>query len=258
MPAATSQRKQYLQRYYRLNQERIRARNKAHYAANRDRIAKRGKEWRGRNLEVLKLRQVKYAERYFKKHPGRRAETWSRYYQQNRVKVLDQKSSYNKKRYSLKRDGILAKGRQYQATNKGKIKAQQKTYRKTNAQKLAQSNRAWRGRNKAWIQSYHKTNPHIQVMAAAKRRALKHGAAVDILSIKDWMARIKSSPAFRCYYCKRTFSTMDVHFDHILPLTRFKIHKIGNLCASCPACNLSKSDKLPSEWTKHSQSIFDI
>lgn len=260
MPEAVStfNRKEYAQKHYRLNRESILARMRNHYSANKERIKARFLEWKRKNSEKFKLLTKKYGSRYHLKHPGRRAATWRRYYYRNQKKLAAQKSAYNKRVYPERKEQLLAAGRQYQLKNKIQIRAQQKEYYKRKAPERARSNKVWRSKNKEWIQKYRTENRHVEIRAAAKRRALKRGAEVDMLSIKDWMIRVKSSPAFRCYYCDGTFSTLDVHFDHVLSLTRFKIHKIGNLCTACSACNLSKGAKLPSEWIKHGQLIFDI
>lgn len=51
---------------------------------------------------------------------------------------------------------------------------------------------------------------------------------------------------YRCVYCEDLSS--DLHCDHIVPLSRGGDNSIGNLATSCASCNLSKNDKLVSEW----------
>lgn len=258
MPVSIN-RKQYLDQYYRLNRERIAARNHLHYLNNKEVIRQRFLDWKLRNLEKFKLNTKKAGIRYKLKYPGRRSEIWNRYYYRNHKKLSVHRSVFNKRVYPERKERLLAKNRNYHSENKTKIRVQQKEYRKRNALDRASYNKIWRLKNKEWIQRYRAENRHVEIRSAAKRRSLKRGASVrDLEAIKMWTRSITSSVAFRCYYCNRMVSSMDVHFDHILPLSKFKIHNITNLCASCPACNLSKGAKLPSEWIKHGQFIFDI
>ncbi len=207
----------------------------------------------------MPLSQKEYSRRYHLKHPGRRAENWRRYYYRNQEKLAVQKRIYHQKCYEENKELILK--RQKDGYKKHRLKRINgvKEYAKKHKSEIARANKIWREKNRNRIKKYLKENSHVVIRAAAKRRALKRGAKVgDQQAIKEWMIRVKKSPAFRCYYCDGIFSSLDVHFDHVLPLARFKLHKIENLCTSCPACNLSKGVKLPSEWIEHGQLIFDI
>jgi 5-methylcytosine-specific restriction endonuclease McrA len=52
----------------------------------------------------------------------------------------------------------------------------------------------------------------------------------------------------KCYYCKKKVVWGEHHIDHIQPLSRGGSNDISNLVVTCPYCNLSKNDRLPSEW----------
>jgi hypothetical protein len=51
----------------------------------------------------------------------------------------------------------------------------------------------------------------------------------------------------RCWWCggriKGTY-----HIDHRIPLSKGGSNDAGNICISCPTCNLTKSDKMPWEF----------
>ncbi len=256
---STFNRKEYVRQYYLKNKERILARQKKFNDAHKCEVKERIRKWTNENREWIKERSRIYLKSYRAKNREKERSKWKRYYERNKVELLAKKSSYNKELYKRDRDRILAVGRAYNARNKEKIKAQQKQYNKLKSAERARKNKAWRESNAEWIQKYRKENRHVEIRSASKRRALKRGATVsDLEAIRKWTARITSSPAFRCYYCDRLTSSLDVHFDHILPLSRFKLHNITNLCASCSSCNLSKGVKLPSEWIQNGQLIFDI
>jgi 5-methylcytosine-specific restriction endonuclease McrA len=108
-----------------------------------------------------------------------------------------------------------------------------------------------------YAKNKHKNRAQIAA-ASARRRALKKGCKLDLRCIKKWMVDIKSRVAFRCYYCQRMFSTMDVCFDHVFPLSKGYPHRIENLCASCEPCNSRKHDKLISEWRTQGQLLFEL
>ncbi len=52
----------------------------------------------------------------------------------------------------------------------------------------------------------------------------------------------------RCFYCNRPLDpavSAKIHVDHFIPWSFIKDDKIWNFVLACPACNSSKSDKLP-------------
>ena len=50
----------------------------------------------------------------------------------------------------------------------------------------------------------------------------------------------------RCWYCGKPMQKW--HIDHRVPLSRGGSNAPGNLCLACPECNLSKHNKLPTEY----------
>lgn len=81
-----------------------------------------------------------------------------------------------------------------------------------------------------------------------ERRATQKRATVNPSGIKRMVIRWKSEPSFVCYYCHRSFPTMVLHIDHVIPLSRGGKHSLDNLCRSCPSCNMSKNSKIPSQF----------
>jgi len=51
-----------------------------------------------------------------------------------------------------------------------------------------------------------------------------------------------------CWWCGVALNGV-FHRDHRIPLTRGGSNAPENLCLTCPKCNLSKNNKLPSEWS---------
>jgi len=52
-----------------------------------------------------------------------------------------------------------------------------------------------------------------------------------------------------CHWCGDPVDD-NYHLDHVIPVSRGGKSSLDNLVISCPACNLSKGDKLPSEWDR--------
>lgn len=51
-----------------------------------------------------------------------------------------------------------------------------------------------------------------------------------------------------CYLCGLPIPDGDLHFDHVIPLSRGGAHTMENIRATHKRCNLSKSDKTPEEF----------
>ncbi|WP_408995767.1 HNH endonuclease [Streptomyces europaeiscabiei] len=52
----------------------------------------------------------------------------------------------------------------------------------------------------------------------------------------------------QCYLCGRGIAGLSqLHFDHVVPLSRGGTHAVDNIRPAHAACNLRKSDKLISE-----------
>lgn len=50
----------------------------------------------------------------------------------------------------------------------------------------------------------------------------------------------------RCWWCGKVMNHW--HIDHVIPISRGGKNETGNLCLSCPHCNISKHNRLPQEW----------
>lgn len=49
----------------------------------------------------------------------------------------------------------------------------------------------------------------------------------------------------KCFYCGRKLVQGKIHVDHFIPWSFVKDDNLWNFVLTCPACNLSKNDKLP-------------
>jgi 5-methylcytosine-specific restriction endonuclease McrA len=79
--------------------------------------------------------------------------------------------------------------------------------------------------------------------ATAKRRALKFLTQTQEVLYSDILDR----DGLWCYLCNSEIYIEDVHFDHVVPLSKGGSHMYENIKVTHSHCNKRKSDKLLSE-----------
>lgn len=52
-----------------------------------------------------------------------------------------------------------------------------------------------------------------------------------------------------CFYCHKNLTDQPFQVDHYIPISKGGTNTIDNIRIACRRCNLSKRDKLPSEWS---------
>jgi len=113
--------------------------------------------------------------------------------------------------------------------NKNKALAYGSEYRAKNRNKTIEATKRWRKANKEqWLVS-------IQ-----NRRARLLNAKIYEVTKRD-IAKLLEKP---CYYCGGSSQSI----DHVVPLSRGGLHKIGNLVGACLSCNKRKNNKFITEW----------
>jgi 5-methylcytosine-specific restriction endonuclease McrA len=186
------------------------------------------RQHRLRNLTERRAKNLKWQQDNWE----HRQEYMRRYYAKNRGKIRKRTNSY----YHENREACLEKQSDY-AKN-----------RRTPEQKL---------RVKQASRRYQKSHWPKYLAHAAKRRAAKAQLTIDAKGIERWMVKVRSRPFSTCYYCKSVI-VIDLHFDHIVPVSRGGEHSLRNLCVSCSACNYSKGAKPLSKWPKRGQLFLEI
>jgi 5-methylcytosine-specific restriction endonuclease McrA len=94
-------------------------------------------------------------------------------------------------------------------------------------------------------QRFRARHPETDMNASARRRAHIGDATIT----KEQWLEIMSTWEWRCAYCSAVLSDSNVRtIDHVIPLTRGGRHHVSNLVACCRPCNLSKKNRLLSEW----------
>jgi len=181
----------------------------------------------------------------------------------------------DRKRYLRNRDAIKAATAAWALKNKEKADFSKRAWNlkhKKTPQQLARwyelkkaryhADGDYRDRVLAANRHYRKTKPenyrkHSRLQYA-KRRAWKLGAASNPRSIKVFVEVVRVKEFAVCYYCERLVPGKEVHFDHIVPLSKGGAHSIENLCVSCPHCNQTKLNKPIHEWMKLGQQLLNL
>lgn len=52
----------------------------------------------------------------------------------------------------------------------------------------------------------------------------------------------------KCWWCGKPLDPDNYTIDHRIAIVRGGSNAANNICISCPNCNFTKNDKLPSEW----------
>jgi 5-methylcytosine-specific restriction endonuclease McrA len=80
-----------------------------------------------------------------------------------------------------------------------------------------------------------------------RRRAKLYGldGAQMSLDIRDW-DRLVARHRGLCAYCSCPMKV--IHMDHIIPVSRGGLHRIGNVLPVCKSCNSKKRNRLLIEW----------
>lgn len=176
-----------------------------------------------------------------------------RYYQANKMRILAARA----KRYSENPERFRAEQRRRWINHP--LTSEQKLAAKHRSAKHYQSHR------KAILERttlYRKNHPEIARRASVacnqRRRAAKCETVVDAKGISVWMSEIRSKPFVRCHWCGTKVTGKAIHFDHIIALSSGGTHTIGNLCASCPECNLTKKNRLIADWIAGGQTFLSL
>ncbi len=244
----------YHKEWYRKNVERIKLRNAAHYKANREEVLERGRKWSKAHPEIGRKSSERYRLKNIekcrkaclatnRKHAAKR-EAYRKIYEQNLPDDVRERRKVAMKAWSKR--------------NVEKRKAYNKAYHLKNKDRHSEDNKKWRRENRDKLRSYAVLNREAARDYAHRRRAIKRGATINLAQIRTWMQAVKSKRMTICYWCSKRFLTSEIHFDHIVPLSKGGPHCIENLCVACGPCNLSKSNKAVRTWTKIDQTFLEL
>lgn len=182
-----------------------------------------------------------YNRAYYASHKKSRHNSYKSYYAKNKAHLL----SKNRDRRNRIRANLPP--RPDQETLRSRMLHRKREHYKANSERI-----------KTRIYKSQKEHPEYGVAASMKRRALKRGAATNLAHIREWMKGIKQKKSTICYYCQNRISSDQIHFDHIIALSKGGAHSVENLCVSCAPCNLSKHAKQITAWVRIGQQVLSL
>ena len=135
-----------------------------------------------------------------------------------------------------------------------------RAYRAANHEHIQEKDRAWRGANwehqrdrvKAYAlanperlaaksRAYALANPGKRAESRGRRRASKQGAVVTKADYKAILAEF----GMVCHICGLEIETIhDLHYDHVIPLSKGGEHTQRNIRPSHTVCNLRKGSRI--------------
>jgi 5-methylcytosine-specific restriction endonuclease McrA len=98
------------------------------------------------------------------------------------------------------------------------------------------------------LNTWRKEHPESQQELTLRRNARKKQATTERVNYK----RILERDGMWCYICEKAIlSEKDIHYDHVIPLSRNGAHSEDNIKVSHALCNRRKGNTLLSELTPH-------
>ena len=144
------------------------------------------------------------------------------------------------------------------ALNRERNRDRQRFLRETKPDEVKAYTRAYYLANKEarkkYTRDYAKKNPEKMACYGAKRRAQQADAPIcDLVAVAKWRSETRKKRRLTCYWCGKSVSGRNCHFDHVIPLSKGGSESLENYCVSCPKCNLSKHTTMPEEFNERSK-----
>jgi 5-methylcytosine-specific restriction endonuclease McrA len=137
----------------------------------------------------------------------------------------------------------------YRVTHREKLRVASRIDYYKHREKRLEYNRHWNREHREHVlnqkRQYRSLNKD-RLNAEHQRRRAKRLMAHGKYTAADIRLQYKTQKG-RCWWCSKQLGN-NYEVDHRIPITRGGSNAPENLCISCPACNRSKSNKLPWEW----------
>lgn len=120
-----------------------------------------------------------------------------------------------------------------------------RTYHQANKEKFAEYDRVWTSANREKVREYDR-----------RRYARLKGSTVEKVNYEAILAR----DGLWCYLCEKDVEPHEVHFDHVIPLSRGGSHTADNIRVTHAVCNMRKGARVltPSESKRLRTSVNAI
>lgn len=229
------------------NLDRRKKQLKEWYNKNRDVIRDKFRKWQHLNIEHRR----KYKMAWARSHPDSVKRSNKIQFEKNKEQRREYGRKYNREHVEHRRKYAKAYHKIHYSANRDRLLAQAKSY--------AQSHPDIRRKCALnWIRNHpDKHKAHIAA-SHAKRKAAMRGATHFDPKANRLIRRWKVEKHFKCYYCGNRFQTIEMHVDHIIAITKGGKHEVGNLCRSCPTCNIRKRNNPVGSVVVNGQRFLNI
>lgn len=181
--------------------------------------------WKNKNREKYNASNRAYYQKIKDKHL-QRTRDWKL---RNRDWYLEQQREYAKQRYAENREEEIRKSL---------------LYRQNNYEKYIAYQRRWSAENKNYFRQWREENNDKRREYLSRRRSKQSENSVGSVSYE----KILQGWGFICHICNREIENRsDLHFDHVIPISKGGAHSEENIRPAHSRCNIRKGSKLVRE-----------
>lgn len=170
-----------------------------------------------------------------------------RYRKEHHEKLKADSRLRSKQHYQANKERYRVRSLAWHAANPEKVRESQRRYLYANWTERVEAFRRWRLANPEKARQQSK---RYQARHADEIRERDNQKRVRRLSVHsepiDYRALWAQSKGI-CYLCGEALDSSNVHFDHVIPLSRGGTHTMDNLKPTHPSCNQRKWSKLLAE-----------
>jgi 5-methylcytosine-specific restriction endonuclease McrA len=192
--------------------------------------------------------RAEYDANYRLEHHDRVLQAQAKHREQNRDRISararaerltngEHRRAVERKSHEKHREQKHAYEARRRAENPERERARLATFRKANREQLRQRRR----------EVYRQNIEHYRLkrrQEAMLRQARKLAASVEVVDYRAIWERDQGI----CYLCGGVIGPSDVHYDHVVPLSKGGAHSMANIRATHSLCNLSKADRTVEEY----------
>lgn len=166
-----------------------------------------------------------------KNYPSSQSSYRKKYLADNNEHINEQRRG----RYSKNKEKYSERNKKWFSENREEILSKQRENYRNNTESYSQYNKKWRDKNKDYI--------------LLKNRQREHKLN-DFPKIKQKeINKLLQDHDNKCFYCKVYVKRgVNLHIDHVVPLSAGGPHIIDNLVPACKTCNLKKGKKSLQEF----------
>jgi hypothetical protein len=174
------------------------------------------------------------------KDPEKRREYNQKYYSANSKKFCDDK----RKQYAENPEPQLESNRKWAAANPEKMREKHRRWQAANPEKEHAKHSKWYAANREkkleQNRGWYAAHPEKLREKSSRHRAIERNASIGKVDLEFIWNRANGI----CYLCGKAIDPSDVHYDHVIHLSKGGSHSNDNLRPTHSRCNVKKSNKI--------------